>query len=380
MFALLLLSGTMLCGCSSGSSDTGTNPPPPQTTTATPTIASASAQNSAVIVTLADTTSGAKIYYTLDGTAPTTSSQIYQAPFLVASNLTVKAMAVAVGDANSNIASQSFSANIAPGTLVWSDEFSNSGSAAAQPNASTWTYDVGTNCCGNNELENYCAWGSATAPCDPNNPNAYVGTDGYLHIVAQNPSSKVYTSARLKSQGMFSFMYGRIEARMKLPESQGMWPAFWLLGNNIATVNWPACGELDVMEHIDGSKPPESAGGPSLGYDWIAGSIHFGSSGSSEINGGEKFTDTAFSAAAWHTYGMIWSKGEIQYYVDDPSNVYATFKSTDSQFSGGGWPFDLGPQFVILNLAVGGDWPGSPDATTVFPGDMTVDYVRIYTN
>jgi beta-glucanase (GH16 family) len=380
MFALLLLSGTMLCGCSSGSSDSGTTPPPPQTTAATPTITTAIAQNSAVIVTLADTTSGAKIYYTLDGTTPTTSSEIYQAPFLVASNLTVKAIAAATGDTNSNVATQAFSPNIASGTLVWSDEFSNSGSTPAQPNASTWTYDVGTNCCGNNELENYCAWGSTAAPCDTKNPNAYVGSDGYLHIVAQNPSSKVYTSARLKSQGMFSFMYGRIEARMKLPESQGMWPAFWLLGNNIATVSWPACGELDVMEHIDGSNPPSAFGQPPLGYDWIAGSVHFGSSGSSEINGGEKFTETAFSAADWHTYGMIWSKGEIQYYVDDPSNVYATFKSTDSEFSAGGWPFDLGPQFVILNLAVGGDWPGPPDATTAFPGNMLVDYVRVYTN
>ena len=377
MFALLIISGAMLCGCSSGSSGSGSNPPPPppQNKTATPTLATASAQNAAVIVSLADTTSGAKIYYTLDGSTPTTSSEIYQAPFLVASNLTVKAIASASGDADSDVASQTFTPGIASGTLVWSDEFDGPGSGKGQPSASNWTYDVGTNCCGNNELETYCAWGSTSAPCDTNNPNAYVASDGYLHIVAQNPSKDVYTSARLKSQGLFSFMYGRIEARMKLPESQGMWPAFWLLGNNIATINWPACGELDVMEHIDGSVPP---GGQNPG-DWIAGSVHGGTSGN-ELNGGEQFTATGFSAADWHVYGMIWSKGEIQYYVDDPSNIYATFKSTDATWGSNSWPFDQGPQFVILNLAVGGDWPGKPDATTVFPGNMLVDYVRVYTN
>ncbi|MGC2297994.1 MAG: glycoside hydrolase family 16 protein, partial [Acidobacteriaceae bacterium] len=181
----------------------------------------------------------------------------------------------------------------------------------------------------------------------------------------------VYTSARLKSQGLFSFQYGRIEAKMMLPESQGMWPAFWLLGNNIATISWPACGEADIMEHIDGSNPENS------GYDWIAGSVHGGASSSTEVSGTQQYHPAAFSAAAWHTYGMIWSKGEVQFYVDDPSNIYATFNP--SNFNGT-WPFDQGPMFVILNLAVGGTWPGSPDSTTVFPSTMLVDYVRIYTN
>jgi beta-glucanase (GH16 family) len=331
-------------------------------------------------VALADSTSGATIHYTLDGSAPTSSSQIYQAPFLVSSSITVNAIATASAYTNSAVATKAFTPNIASGTLVWSDEFSNSGGTNLGPSASTWTYDTGTNCCGNNELETYCAWGSTAAPCDTNNPNAYIGTDGFLHVVARNPSASVYTSARLKSQALFSFMYGRIEARMKLPESQGMWPAFWLLGNNIATINWPACGELDVMEHIDGNNPPPYAGGTPYGYDWIAGSVHGGSSGANELNGSEQYHAAGFSAADWHTYGMIWSKGQVQYYIDDPSNIYATFKSTDSTWGSNGWPFDQGPQFIILNLAVGGDWPGNPDHTTVFPGDMTVDYVRIYTN
>ena len=372
------LSCVLMSGCGGGGGEK-TPPPPTQQTAATPTVATTAAQNGAVIASLATTTSGAKIYYTLDGSTPTTSSQIYEAPFLVASNLTVKAIAVASGYTNSTVGSQSFTPNIASGTLVWSDEF-NGASSADQPNPSTWTYDTGTNCCGNNELETYCAWGSTASPCSTTNPNAFVSNDGYLHIVGQNPSANVYTSARLKSSGLFSFMYGRVEARMKLPESQGMWPAFWLLGNNIATINWPACGELDVMEHIDGNNPPPYVGGTPPGYDWIAGSVHGGTSGTSELNGSEQYHPSGFSAAGWHTYGMIWTKGQIQYYVDDPSHVYATFTPTNGAFSASTWPFDVGPQFLILNLAIGGSWPGNPDATTVFPGNMLVDYVRIYTN
>jgi beta-glucanase (GH16 family) len=374
MLAFLLLSGTMMCACGSSGSSSSTPPPATKPTAATPAISTANAQHSAVIVSLSDTTGGAVIHYTLDGSTPTSSSEIYQAPFLVASSLTVKAIAIASSYTNSAVASQAFSPTIASGTLVWSDEFSNSGGTNLGPSASIWTYDTGTNCCGNNELETYCASGSTVSPCDTSSPNAYIGTDNFLHITARNPSANVYTSARLKSQGLFSFMYGRIEAKMKLPESQGMWPAFWLLGNNIATINWPACGELDIMEHINDSNPLLNGAHP--GYDWIAGSVH-GGTASSEANGTQQYHLAGFSAAAWHTYGMIWSKGKIEFYVDDPTNIYATF--TPANFPGT-WPFDQGPQFILLNLAVGGDWPGSPDATTVFPGDMTVDYVRIYAN
>jgi len=375
--AAWVLASALMCGCGSSSGSGSTGNPPPATQAAAPTISTTNSQNGAVIAALATTTSGAKIYYTLDGTTPTNTSQVYQAPFLVASNLTVKAIAAEPpGYLNSNVASQSFTPNIASGTVVWGDEFSNSGTTNALPDAKTWTYDTGFQCCGNNEQETYCAAGSATAPCDPNNPNAYIDTAGFLHVTARNPSGTTYTSARLKTQGLFSFMYGRIEARMKLPESQGMWPAFWLLGNNIVTLSWPACGELDVMEHIDGNNPPAFVGATPPGYDWIAGSVHGGTS-ASEANGSQTYHPSGFSAAAWHTYGMIWTKGQVQYYVDDPSNVYATF--TPANFPGT-WPFDQGPQFVILNLAVGGSWPGNVDATTVFPGDMQVDYVRIYTN
>jgi len=377
--AIGLMASALMCGCGSSNSGNGGGGGGGGGQTAAPTVSTSNAQNGAVIVSLATTTSGATIYFTVDGSTPTASSPQYLAPFLVASNLTLKAIAIAAGT-SSTVTSQPFTPNIPSGTLVWSDEFTNNTGSPAQPDPTIWTYDTGTNCCGNNELEDYCAWNSSISPCDPANPNAYLGIDGYLHITARNPSGTTYTSARLKSQGMFSFTYGRIEASMKLPEAQGFWPAFWMLGNNIATINWPACGELDLMEHIDGNDPPPYVGGTPPGYDWIAGSVHGGTS-SNEINGSQTWHPSGFSAADWHTYGMIWSPGSVQYYVDDPvNNIYATFTPTNSNFNSTTWPFDQGPQFVILNLAVGGDWPGPPDNTTPFPSEVLVDYVRIYTN
>jgi len=386
MLAAIVLSGFLMCGCGGGSTGGGgvANPvgPTPAPAAATPTVTASTsngAENGASIVSLATTTANATIYYTLDGSVPTspgpsTSSQAYVAPILISSSITVKAIAAASGYTNSAVASQAFTQSIPSGTLVWSDEFSNASSANAQPNPATWTYDIGTDCCGNSELETYCAWASTTGPCNPASPNAYVGTDGYLHVVAQQPTAgaATYTSARLKSQGLFSFMYGRIEARMMLPESQGIWPAFWLLGDNIPSNPWPACGELDVMEHIDGSNPPLYAGGTPQGYDWYQSSIH-----GTSLNAGQPNHPAGFSGSAWHTYGMIWSKGQVQYYIDSPSNVYETFTPSSQA---GTWPFDQGPEFVILNLAVGGTWPGNPDSTTVFPSTMLVDYVRIYAN
>lgn len=298
MLTVVLLSGAFLCGCSGGSSPTPT--PTPTPTAAAPTITTSpgdGAQNGAEIVTLASTTTGATIYYTLDGSTPTASSLPYTAPFLVSSNITINTIATASGDAASSVSTKSFTPNIPSGMLVWSDEFTNSGTTNAQPNPATWTYDIGTDCCGNNELETYCAWASSTGPCNPANPNTYVGTDGYLHIVAEQPTpgAATYTSARLKSEGLFSFQYGRIEASVMLPESQGMWPAVWMLGNNITTEPLPACGEMDIVEHIDGNDTPFGGPGtgPAPGFDWTQSSIH-----GTNLNGGTPYTTTGFSAAA----------------------------------------------------------------------------------
>lgn len=362
---VLSLSCSLVIGCGGSKAVFGGgNSTPP------PVISSTASQNGAVIVTLTPGQAGLPIYYTTDGSAPTATAQVYQAPFLVASNLTVKAVSI-LNSATSTVSSQPFSPNIASGTLVWSDEFSNNTGAPAQPDATVWTYDTGNSGFGNDELEDYCAWNSSISPCDPANPNAYVGTDGYLHIVAQQPSAGVYTSARLKSQGLFSFQYGRLEFRALVPEAQGFWPAVWSMGNNIATVNWPGCGEMDVLERIDAPGSP----------DWNAGSIH----GTGFIGGNlgtQYFFPAGETAAQWHTYGMIWSPGNVQYYIDDPANIYASYTPASlNNLSGAVWPFDSGQSnFLIVNLAIGGSWPGPPDQTTPFPSEMLVDYVRIYTN
>jgi beta-glucanase (GH16 family) len=379
MVAIVLASAWMSgCGGSGGTSGGGgggggTNPP------AAPTISTTAAQGTAVIVSLASTTAGAVIYYTVDGSTPTPSSQQYQAPFLVWSTLTVNAIA-ASGASNavtvSTVSSQTFTLNIAPGTLVWSDEFTSSSSTPAEPNPAVWTYDTGNSGFGNNELEDYCAWGSSASPCSTTSPSEYVatypGTDGVLYIVAQQPSSGVYTSARLKTQGLFSFQYGRIEFRAMVPEAQGFWPANWLLGNNIATINWPACGEQDVLERVN------AAGNP----DWNEGSIHgTGFTGGTGLGTQYDFPNGE-TAATWHTYGMIWSPGSVAYYVDDPTSPYVTYTpSSISGFSGAVWPFDAGQaNFIILNLAIGGDYPGPPNGSTPFPSQMLIDYVHIYAN
>jgi beta-glucanase (GH16 family) len=325
-----------------------------------------------VIVTLEPAAPGATLYYTTDGSTPTTASQIYEAPFLVASNLTVNAIAVTNGGTPSKVNSQTFTPNIASGTLVWSDEFSNPTGTIAAPNPNVWTYDTGNSGFGNHELENYCAWGSNVAPCSTANPSAYVGIDGYLHIEAQQPSPGIYTSARLKTQGLFSLQYGRIEFRAMVPEAQGFWPAAWLLGNNIVTADWPACGEQDVLERVNAAKTP----------DWNEGSVHgIGFTGDTGLGTVVNFP-RGQTAAQWHTYGMIWTKGSVAYYIDDPAQPYVTYTTSSlANLKGATWPFDAGQSnFILLNLAIGGDWPGPPNAATPFPSEMLVDYVRIYTN
>jgi len=336
-----------------------------------PTITTTASQNGAVVVRLASAASHATIYYTVDGSTPTTASQKYEAPFLVAENLTVKAIATASGDSTSTITSQAFAPNIPQGTLIWSDEFTNATGANAQPNPMVWTYDTGNSGFGNSELETYCAWGSSLGPCSTAKPNAYVGTDGYLHIVALSPAAGVYTSARLKSSGLFSLQYGRVEFRARVPEAQGLWPAAWLLGNNAATIHWPACGEQDVLERVNAATTP----------DWNEGSIH-GPGFTGNRLGMKYMFPAGQTAAEWHTYGMIWKKGSVAYYIDDPAKPYVTYTTGSLGGGDGGvWPFDAGQSaFLILNLAVGGNWPGPPNASTPFPSQMLVDYVRIYTN
>jgi beta-glucanase (GH16 family) len=367
-FFLLVLFA--MCGCGGGS---GAPVTPVQAQVTAPAVSTKAAQGGAQIVSLADSTAGATIYYTVDGSTPTTASPVYVAPFLVASNLTLNAYATLSGAKQSAVTTQTFAPNIASGTLVWSDEFANATSNNLQPDPTVWTYDTGNSGFGNHELENYCAWGSTTAPCNPASPNAYVGTDGYLHIVAQEPSAGVYTSARMKTQGLFSVQYGRLEAKIWVPEAQGFWPAFWTLGNDINTNPWPACGEQDIMERVNAALNP----------DWNEGSVHgTGFTGSTGLGTVYNFP-AGQTAAGWHTYGMIWKPGSVAYYVDTPSSPYVTYTNPASLtgLAGAVWPFDSGNSaFIILNFAVGGDWPGNPNASTVFPASLLVDYVRVYAN
>jgi beta-glucanase (GH16 family) len=380
--AILLLTALLIaCGGGgySGGGGNGGGGGGGSTPAGAPTVSTKAAQNGAVIASLASSTSGATIYYTVDGSTPTTASQVYEAPFLIAANLTVKAIAAAAGYSNSTVTSQAFTPNIPSGTLVWGDEFNNTSGSIAQPDPTTWTYDTGNSGFGNAELEDYCAWGSSVSPCSTSLPSEFVGTDGYLHIVAQqqqpSPGVYTYTSARLKTQGLFSFQYGRIEFRAQVPEAQGFWPANWLMGNNIATVNWPTCGEMDVLERVNAALNP----------DWNAGSIHGPGFTGSNLGSQYSFPAPQTAGTAFHTYDMVWKPGSVQYFIDDATftHPYASFTpSSLNSLPGAAWPFDSGQaNFILLNLAIGGIYPGPPDPLhTPFPSTMLIDYVRIYTN
>jgi beta-glucanase (GH16 family) len=244
--------------------------------------------------------------------------------------------------------------------LAWSDEFN--GADGSAPDSSKWTYDTGGKGWGNKELECYT---NLTQNAQMKGGNLVITAMHQPAYACRDGTTRDYTSARLKTQGLFNQVYGRFEARIKIPKGQGMWPAFWMLGNDITSVGWPKCGEIDIMENI-GKEP-----------GIIHGSLHSSSTTSHNsdvtapfnLSAGQNFADD------FHLYAVEWEPGTIRFYVD--SNLYATF--TQSQWpAGGAWTFDH-PFFIILNLAVGGTWPGSPDDSTVFPQQMLVDYVRVYT-
>ena len=289
---MVALSWGVLASCGGG---VGGGSAPSSSNPAMPSFSTTAAQNGAVILTISSTTGGTKVQYTIDGSTPTTSAPTYHTPMLISSDLTLKAIASFPGTPSSSVATWTPSTPVTPGALVWSDEFTNTTGANAQPNPAVWTYDTGGGGWGNSELEDYCGWNSLDSPCDPTNPNVYVGRDGYLNIVAEQPSSGVYTSARMKSQGLFSILFGRVEARIRVPEAQGFWPAFWMLGNNIVSDQWPACGELDIQERVNAALHP----------DWNEASIH-GTGFTGQNLGTRYFFLTGQTAAAWHTYGVIW--------------------------------------------------------------------------
>src|ERR1700736_863085 len=266
------------------------------------------------------------------------------------------------------------------GDPVWSDEF-NATEAGCAPDAGKGTYDVGGSGWGNHELEVYCAPGtSAPAPCDAEHPNAFQDGHGHLVIRALKVSAEPaptgsWTSARLKTLGLKDFQYGRMESCIKLPVGAGLWPAFWMLGT---AGKWPAGGEIDIMENI-----PESGGsGAGLGPTKIESTIHglstseqgkFSLTGIFTFPPGQRIDD---STSACHAYGAIWSPFMLQMYVDDWRKPFFIRTAADVP-AGGRWVFNA-PFYFLLNLAVGGDWPGPPNGTTPSPAEMVVDYVRVY--
>jgi beta-glucanase (GH16 family) len=254
-------------------------------------------------------------------------------------------------------------ASVGPSTaqervLVWSDEFD--GPAKSSPDSTKWSFEIGGGGWGNNELEYYTR----------RLQNALIDGEGRLVINALNENytgpdnvTRSYTSARLMTKAKFTQRFGRVEARIKLPFGQGIWPAFWMLGSDIDSAGWPNCGEIDIMEAI--GREPSTNHGSLHGPGYSGGSSL---SGTYTLTGGQRFSD------AFHVFAIEWESNAIRFYVD--ANLYQT-RTPANVPAGARWVFDHS-YFILLNVAVGGDWPGSPDATSTWPQSMLVDYVRVY--
>ncbi|MBU8861109.1 MULTISPECIES: family 16 glycosylhydrolase [unclassified Micromonospora] len=246
----------------------------------------------------------------------------------------------------------------APDAVTWSDDFN--GPAGSAPDANKWRYDIGGGGWGNNELQYYT---NSTR-------NAALDGNGNLVITArrENPGgyscwygSCQYTSARLLTNGTFAQAYGRFEARIKVPRGQGLWPAFWMLGNDIGTNPWPGSGEIDIMENV-GYAPST-----------VWGTLHGpGYSGGNSVGASTSLPNGQALADAFHTFTVDWAPDSITWYLDG----VAYSRKTPADLGGNRWVFDH-PFFMIMNVAVGGNWPGSPDGNTTFPQTMTIDYVRV---
>ena len=232
-------------------------------------------------------------------------------------------------------------------TLVWNDEFD--GNALS----SDWTHEIGTGNSGwgNNELQYYLAQNTEVS-------------DGYLKITAkrQEFGGRNYTSSRLITEGKQSFYKGRIDIRAALPYGKGIWPALWMLGDNFRTVGWPSCGEIDIMEMV---------GGEGANDRTVHGTIHWSNSGNHANYGGSTSLSGGKLADEWHVFSIIWDENEIRWLMDDVE--FQTADITPAELSEFHANF-----FFIFNVAVGGNWPGSPDASTEFPQTMAVDYIRVF--
>ncbi len=236
-------------------------------------------------------------------------------------------------------------------TLVWADEFNGSG----LPDTTRWNYQVGGKGWGNNEQQFYRKGEARNARVE----------DGHLIIEAHREAydGSAYTSARMTTKGMASWTYGYIEARAKLPSGRGTWPAIWMLGDNISEAGWPACGEIDIMEHV-GYEP-----------DSIYGTVH--TEAFNHVKGTQvgKATYLPTAESDWHTYAVDWDAERIVFLVD--GKPYHRFDKRAGA-TVAEWPFDA-PQYLLLNQAVGGNWGGKKGVdATVYPQRMAVDWVRVW--
>lgn len=241
--------------------------------------------------------------------------------------------------------------------LAWGDEFN--GANGSAPDAAKWAFETGGNGHGNHELETYTR---RTANVQQRNGNLVI-TARRENFTGADGIARPYTSGRIRTKGLFSQAYGRFEASIKLPLGKGIWPAFWLLGDNIDTVGWPKCGEIDIFENI---------GEPSTIYSTLHGPGYSGAHGISakfQLPAGQA-VDTGF-----HLYAVEWAPKDIKFFLD---NKLIAERTPADLPPGTTWVYDH-PFFIILNVAVGGYWPGNPDATTRFPQQMLVNYVRVYT-
>lgn len=235
-------------------------------------------------------------------------------------------------------------------TLAWSDEFS--GSAL---DLTVWNHEIGNGSggWGNRELEYYTN----------NKKNSFL-SNGNLIIEARNEAIDgfSYSSARLTTQNKKTFKFGRIDIRAKLPVAKGMWPALWMLGSNISSIGWPACGETDIMELV-GTYPAR-----------ISGTVHYKDAAGAHGSKGASYNlTTGDFSKQFHVFSLIWEQNTMKWLVDD--QLYLTTTATD--IGTGNYPFN-DEQFFIFNVAVGGNWPGPPDSSTTFPQRMFVDYVRVF--
>ena len=234
-------------------------------------------------------------------------------------------------------------------SLVWEDDFE--GPAGQLPDPQRWAFDIGTD------------WGNAQLEYDTDRAeNVSLDGNGSLAITARRESyeGSAYTSGRIKTQGLFEQAYGRFEARIRLPVGAGIWPAFWMLGHDIDSVGWPECGEIDIMEYL-GQEP-----------GIIHGSLHGpGHSGGQAVTRRYGLPDGRFDTD-FHVFGIEWDSESISWFVD--GNRYNLVRSGDVS---GRWAYDH-PFFILLNVAVGGNFAGPPNEATVFPQTMLVDWVRVY--